>query len=89
MDQDAGMVRRALEGRGGAFGVLVEKYQGLVHGLAFHLVGNLADAEDLAQDAFVKAYQNLHRLEDPAKFARWIRRIVANECKMWLRRRRL
>jgi len=89
MDQDADLVRRALEGRREAFGALVERYQGLVHGLAFHLVGDLADAEDLAQDAFVKAYQNLHRLDDPAKFGGWIRRIAANECKMWLRRRRL
>ena len=89
MDQVADLVRRALEGQSEAFGALVERYQGLVHGLAFHLVGNLADAEDLAQDAFVKAYQNLHRLEDPARFAGWMKRITANECKMWLRRRRL
>jgi len=43
MDQDADLVRRALEGRSEAFGALVERYQGLVHGLAFHLVGDLAD----------------------------------------------
>jgi RNA polymerase sigma-70 factor (ECF subfamily) len=88
MDHDADLVRRTLEGRSEAFGALVEKYQRLVHGLAFHLVGNLTDAEDLVQDAFVRAYQNLHCLDDPMKFAGWLRRIIANECKMQLRRKR-
>ena len=88
MEQTADLVRRAQEGEREAFGALVERYQGLVYGLAFHLVRDLADAEDLAQEAFVKAYQNLDRLEHPDRFVAWMKRITANECKMWLRRRR-
>ena len=66
---DDAIVKRCLEGDIDAFGLLVDRYQNAVYGLCYHMVGNFADAQDLTQEAFVKAYMTLSRIEDPAKFA--------------------
>jgi RNA polymerase sigma-70 factor (ECF subfamily) len=86
--QDTELVIRALQGDKEAFGKLVDKYQGAVYGLCFHLVGNFADAQDLAQEALVRAYLDLHQLREPSKFASWLYRVTMNVCKMWLRKRK-
>ena len=82
---DAQLVREALEGNISSFGALVLKYQGVVYGLAYHMVRNFADAEDLAQEAFLQAYLELPQLKEPSKFAGWLRRITHNICAMWIR----
>jgi RNA polymerase sigma-70 factor (ECF subfamily) len=84
---DVELVQKALAGDLDAFGELVNKYQSAVYGLAFHLVGNFADAQDLAQEAFIKAFQNLSQLKDYTKFAHWLKQITANTCHCWLRQR--
>ncbi|MBI1930367.1 sigma-70 family RNA polymerase sigma factor [Candidatus Poribacteria bacterium] len=86
--QDEILVHRAQEGDTQAFGQLVEKYQAAIHGLAFQLVQNVEDAYDLAQDAFIKAYTHLDQLNEPSKFLSWLRQIVANESRMFLRQRK-
>lgn len=86
--QDTELVIRTLQGDKEAFGKLVDKYQGAVYGLCFHLVGNFADAQDLAQEAFVRAYLDLHQLREPKKFASWLYRVTMNVCKMWMRKRK-
>ena len=86
--QDTELVIRTLQGDKEAFGELVDKYQGAVYGLCFHLVGNFADAQDLAQETFVRAYLDLHQLHEPKKFASWLYRVTTNVCKMWLRKRK-
>jgi len=86
--QDAELVQRTLQGDKNAFDRLVSKYQGAVYGLCLHLVGNFADAQDLAQEAFVRAYLELYQLREPSKFANWLYRVTANVCKMWLRKRK-
>ena len=68
-----------------AYGELVKRYQGHAYGLAYSLLGDWAQAEDMAQEAFIRAYVNLNALEDPAKFAAWLRRIVFGTCMDWLR----
>ena len=78
--QDTELVLRALQGDKKAFGELVDKHQGVVYGLCFHLVGNFADAQDLAQEAFVQAYLDLHQLREPDKFANWLYRVTMNVC---------
>lgn len=82
---DEAVIRRCLEGDRNAFGLLVAKYQGAVYGLCYHMVGNFADAQDLAQEAFIKAYLDLARIREPARFASWLHRITVNTCNMWLR----
>jgi RNA polymerase sigma-70 factor (ECF subfamily) len=86
---DAELVKEVLEGNIASFGVLVRKYQGVVYGLAYHMVKNFADAEDLAQEAFLRAYLELPQLREPSKFAGWLRRITCNICNMWLRSQRI
>jgi RNA polymerase sigma-70 factor (ECF subfamily) len=83
---DNQLVKQVLEGNIDSFGDLVRKYQGVVYGLAYHIVKNFADAEDLAQEVFVRAYFELPRLRDPSRFAGWLRRIAYNTCIMWIRR---
>ena len=80
------LVRRAIDGDALAFAALVEKYQGMVCGLALNSVGCFAEAEDIAQDAFVDAYRNLKSLRDPDKFAGWLRAIAVNKIRTWLRK---
>jgi len=84
---DVDLVERALAGDKDAFGDLVRKHQGLVYGLAYHRVEDFADAQDIAEDVFVKVFRCLGQVENPERFGAWLRTITANECTTWLRRR--
>lgn len=85
---DEAIVKRCLAGEVNAFSVLVEKYQNAVYGLCYHMSGNFTDAQDLAQEAFVRAYLDLAKIRDPSKFASWLYRLTVNICRMWLRRQK-
>lgn len=85
---DKMIIQQCLEGDINAFSTLVARYQNAVYGLCYHIVGNFADAQDLTQEAFVKAYLELAKLRDPTKFASWLHRITVNVCRMWLRDRK-
>ena len=85
---DSQLIDMVLAGDKNAFGKLMKKYQGAVYGLAFHLVKNFTDAQDLTQEAFIEAYRCLPNLKDKAKFASWLHGITANVCKMWLRKQK-
>jgi RNA polymerase sigma-70 factor (ECF subfamily) len=80
LDSDGVLVRRAREGDYDAFEVLFERHRLLVYRFAYQMVGKRDDAEDIVQEAFVRAYQNLHRYRDEAKFTTWLLRIVTNLC---------
>ena len=82
---DAELVSLTRAGDNAAFGELVRRYQGLMYGLAYHRIGNFADAQDIAQEVFVKAYRHLSQLNEPERFTAWLRTMTTNECKMWLR----
>jgi RNA polymerase sigma factor (sigma-70 family) len=81
-------VRQAQTGDQEAFGKLVNYYQGLVHGWAFHLLGDFAEAEDTVQDVFLEAYLCLSRLQDFVKFPSWLRQMTYHHCVDKLRRRK-
>ena len=84
---DAELVELARErGDKAAYGELVKRYQGHVYALAYSLLGDWHEAEDIAQEAFVRAYVNLHCLETPSRFAAWLRRIAFGTCMDWMRR---
>jgi RNA polymerase sigma factor (sigma-70 family) len=85
---DQAIVKQCLEGDGNAFGLLVAKYQNAVYGLCYHIVGNFADAQDLTQETFVRAYLDLAKIRDLSKFASWLYRVTVNVCKRWLRDRK-
>ena len=84
---DSELVQLTHAGDTASFGELVRRYQGLIYGLAYHRIGNFADAQDIAQEAFVKAFRRLDQLDQPERFAAWLKTIAANECRMWLRAR--
>ncbi|MCC6359320.1 MAG: sigma-70 family RNA polymerase sigma factor [Phycisphaerales bacterium] len=75
---DETLVRRLAAGRREAFDALVERYQRRATAVANRLVGNLHDALEVVQEAFIRAYRNIGSLEDPARFGSWLLRIVTN-----------
>ncbi len=74
--ESAELVARAKAGDPGAFGELVRKYRARVYALALHLTGNASDADDITQDAFLKAYHKLPEFEGRSEFFTWIYRIT-------------
>ena len=87
-NNDVQLIQRALDGDDTAFSALVKKYQRSVHALAWRKVGDFHIAEDITQEAFLKAYQRLSTLKEPQSFASWLYVITANHCKAWLRKKR-
>src|SRR6476660_8379234 len=78
---EAELVERARRGDLEAWETIVRTYQGIALRTAYLLAGNAADAEEAAQDAFVKAYRALWRFRPGAPFKPWLLRIVANEAR--------
>ena len=82
------LVDAARGGDVGAFEQLVKRYDRNVFRIAQHITQNREDAEDVVQDAFLKAFQNLGQFQGQSKFYTWLVRIAVNEALMRLRRRR-
>ncbi|HET7293458.1 MAG TPA: sigma-70 family RNA polymerase sigma factor [Vicinamibacteria bacterium] len=76
--EDAAFVERARAGDREAFRFLVERHGRNVYRLAYRITGNQGDAEDVAQEAFLKAYRSLDRFESRSNFSTWIYRIASN-----------
>ncbi len=75
---DAELVRQVRAGRSEAFDELVERYQRRAVSVAYRLVGNLHDALEVSQDAFVRAFKGIETLENGDRFGSWLLRIVTN-----------
>ena len=75
---DEELVRRTCAGQRRAFDELIERYQRRATSVAYRLLGNLHDALEACQEAFIRAYQNLQTLEDQRRFGSWLLRIVTN-----------
>ena len=88
-NRDAELVHQTLDGDDVAFTKLVRKYQKPVHALVWRKIGDFHTAEDITQDTFLKAYQNLATLKEPQRFAGWLYVIATRRCAAWLRRKRL
>ncbi len=71
-----------------AFSTLVSKYKGQVFRHAFSIVNDRMEAEDIAQEAFVKAYSSLSKLDNDFAFVSWLTRIVTNICYDKLKKRK-
>lgn len=82
------LARRSLSGDLDAFGELVRIHQAAVFNVCLRLMGSAAEAEDLAQEAFVRAFQKLDTYDLERPFGPWIRRLAANLCINNLRRSR-
>jgi RNA polymerase sigma-70 factor (ECF subfamily) len=90
--EDADLIRQARgpSGRGGveAYNLLVSRWEKRVYNYLLRITSNREDALDLTQDVFLKAYQNLRKLDDPGRFAPWLYRIAHNEAYSMFRKRR-
>jgi RNA polymerase sigma-70 factor (ECF subfamily) len=69
-----------------AFAALIRKYQPMIHSLTFRMTGSVADCKDLAQESFIRAYQQLDSYQGTSKFSSWLYRIAVNACLDWRRR---
>jgi len=87
-DTDLAVVHAAKQGDVRAFEELVRRYQGMVFRVAQHITGSREDAEEVAQEAFLKAFRNLERFEERSRFSTWVTRIAVNTALMRLRARR-
>lgn len=79
-------IRLSRAGEAEAFAKLVRLHQRMVHSLTYRMTGSLNDAEDLAQEAFVRAWQHLDSFAGEAKFSTWLCRIAMNACLNWRQR---
>ena len=86
---DAQLIQRILQGDEEAFTPLVKKYQKGVHALVWRKIGDFHIAQEITQDAFLKAYQKLGTLKNPNQFPGWLYVIAANLANDYLRRNRL
>ncbi len=73
-------IKEVLKGDHNAFGEIVEIYKDKVFQLCFRILGNRHEAEDIAQEAFVRAYVNIHTFNVKLKFSTWLYRIATNLC---------
>ncbi len=89
-DEDLPLVRRAQAQRGDLrpFEELVRRHHGQVMANCRHLSGSVDDAQDLAQEVFVKVYFGLPRFRGESRFGAWVQRVKVNHCLNFLRRKR-
>lgn len=85
---EAPLIARSLKQDHDAFGQLVDRHAAMIVNLAYRMVGDRTDAEDLAQEAFLAAFKALPTFRADSKFSTWLYRIAANKCKDWLRAKR-
>lgn len=82
-DADSHLVLRSQHGDTAAFEELVRQHQRMVHALTYRMTGSLADAEDLAQETFLRAYEQIGGFRGSARFSTWLYRIAVNTCLNW------
>ena len=88
ISEELKLVRAAKGGDDSAFEELVRRYDRNVFRIAQHITQNREDAEDVVQEAFLKAYSNLEKFQEQSKFYTWLVRIAVNEALMKLRRKK-
>jgi len=82
-------VKQVLSGNTSAFGYFVDTYQDMAYTIAYRIIGNKQDAEDVVQESYLKAYRNLASFRSESKFSTWLYRIVYNtavthaQSQMW------
>jgi len=86
---DADLVKQAQAGNYSSFDALVTKHRGKVYAMIMNMVKNDADAWDLAQDSFIKAWKALPKFENRSKFSTWLFRISHNVVYDWMRKKKI
>ncbi|MDE0316213.1 MAG: sigma-70 family RNA polymerase sigma factor [Candidatus Poribacteria bacterium] len=88
-NNDSELIQRTLDGDQTAFTALVEKYQKGIHALAWRKIGDFHIAQEITQDAFLRAYQRLRTLKDHSLFPGWVYVIASHLCTEWHRKKKL
>jgi RNA polymerase sigma factor (sigma-70 family) len=90
MDRDENeLVSKIVQGDMSSYRVFVEKYQRLVGHIGFRLIPNAADRQDVCQDVFIKAYENLPQFHFQSKISTWIARIAYHTCLNYLEKKKV
>lgn len=84
--EDTEVIAAILDGDVNAFSILVERYQKSIFNLMFRMTGSYEDAADLAQESFIKAYDQLYRFQSGRKFFPWLYKIGLNHARNFMRR---
>ena len=84
---DKTLIEAVFAGDKAAYEKLYDRYAPLVRAVCYDMTGNVADAQDLAQDVFMRAYEKLDHLREPELFGRWVVGIARLRCKEWRRQR--
>ena len=74
-------VRRFVEGEEEAFGPIVRRWEKKIYNLAWRMVGNREDAQDIVQETFLSVFKSIKSLRDPGSFSTWVYRIALNHCR--------
>ena len=82
-------IEKILSGQTNNFSFIVEKYKDIVFSIALKVLRNREDAEEMAQESFIKAYKSLHTFKGNAKFSTWLYRITYNNCISEVRKKKL
>ena len=88
MLNDLQLVQLAKNGHIEAFESLITKYKGKVYNIAFSFTSNFNESDDIAQNAFIKAYSNLDSFQEKSAFSTWLYRITVNECFNGIKKRK-
>lgn len=83
---DQELIEQVRAGHADRYRLLVERYQSLVFSIALRMVRDRTEAEDIAQDVFLKAYRTLESFREEASFKTWICKIATNRCIDWRRK---
>ncbi len=86
LDQEKEWLKQSRQGDHAAFENLIRGYQRMIHSITYRMTGSLADAEDLAQETFIRAFQQLESYRGEAKFSSWLCRVAVNACLNWRQR---
>lgn len=87
-NDDTELIQRTLDGDETAFTTLVEKYQKGIHALAWRKIGDFHIAQEITQDAFLRAYKRLRTLKDHSRFPGWVYVIASHLCTEWHRKKK-
>jgi RNA polymerase sigma factor (sigma-70 family) len=88
-ENDNQLIRQVLSGQQQAYGTLVSRYQNFVFTICLRYTSNREDAEEIAQDVFIKAYRSLADFRGESKFSTWLYTIVTTSCITFLRKKKL
>jgi len=88
-ENDSELIRKAKIGDSKAYDGLLKKYRNSVYNLVYRMVKNVHEAEDLTQEAFIKAFNSLKSFNEEYAFSTWLYKIATNNCIDFFRKRKL